>query len=83
MDTGVHDLKVAFFPRGVLGISSDRDDRMEAKVTTIKQQQNTFVCTLFSELRSQGTTDSFNTPQKIPTQIKLPKKYFHTQKNPN
>ena len=26
---------------------------------TIKQQQNTFVCTLFAELRSQGTTDSF------------------------
>ena len=27
--------------------------------TAIKQQQNTFVCTLFAELRSQGTTDSF------------------------
>ena len=33
-----------------------------------------FVCTLFTELRSQGTTDSFYYPKKIPTQIKLPKK---------
>ena len=54
-----------------------------------------FVCTLFSELGSQGTTDSFKYPQKIPTQIKLPKKIlakfsypkktrnrkFQTQKN--
>ena len=55
-----------------------------------------FVCTLCTEPRSQGTTDSFEYPQKIPTQIKLPKKIlanlsypkksrnrkFQTQKNP-
>ena len=41
---------------------------------TIKQQQNSFVCTSLTELRCQGTTDSFQYPQKIPTQIKLPKK---------
>ena len=28
-------------------------------IVQCKQQQNTFVCTLFAELRSQGTTDSF------------------------
>ena len=41
---------------------------------TIKQQQNTFVCTLFAELCSQGNIDSFQYPPKIPTQIQLPKK---------
>ena len=39
-----------------------------------------FVCTLFAELRSQGTTDSFYTPKKsllkssYPSQIFVPKK---------
>ena len=55
---------------------------MEPKVKTQKiprassktPKKSTFVCTLFTELRSQGTTDSFQYPQKIPTQIKLPKK---------
>ena len=78
---------------------------MEPKVKTQKiprassktQKKSTFVCTLFAELRSQGTTDSFQYPQKIPTQIKLPQKIlakfsypkksrnrkFQTQKNPS
>ena len=91
---------------GVLGTSSDGDDRMEPKFKTkisvglpakpkkipgpkfnplknpmpgtIKQQQNTFVCTLFAELRSQGTTDSL-------LKSSYPKKYmpnFGTQINP-
>ena len=38
------------------------------------KQQNMFVCTLFAKLRSQGATNSFYYPQKIPTQINLPKK---------
>ena len=37
-------------------------------------KQDQPVCTLFAELRSQGTTDSLWYPQKIPTQIKLSKK---------
>ena len=44
---------------GVLGISSDGDDRMELKVdSTIKQQQNMFACNLISELCNQDSTDS-------------------------
>ena len=37
-------------------------------------QQNTLVCTLFEELRSLALPLLFNTPKKISTQIKPPKK---------
>ena len=41
---------------------------------TVKQQQNTFVCTLFSKHSARALPVLFNTLKKIPTQIKLPKK---------
>ena len=51
---------------------------MALKKLTIKQQQNKFVCALFSELRSQGTTDSFyfNTVKKSLLKSSYPKKFL-------